>query len=84
MLPPALTSGPQDSLPQIHPARPYIEWTLDSLRLLETLLAFWRQHDQPLLGSAPDHEIAQHLVLMAFLHPVVKGHGSLERGYPPA
>ncbi len=44
-------------------------------------LAFWRQHGQPLLGSAPYHEIAPHLVLMAFLHRVVNGGGTLEREY---
>ena len=36
---------------------------------------------QPLLGSAPYHEIAPHLVLMAFLHRVVNGGGTLEREY---
>ncbi|MBK1736337.1 hypothetical protein CKO15_13990, partial [Halorhodospira abdelmalekii] len=34
-----------------------------------------------LLGSAPYHEIAPHLVLMAFLHRVVNGGGTLEREY---
>jgi hypothetical protein len=44
-------------------------------------LSFWRQHGQPLLKSAPYHEIAPHLVLMAFLHRVVNGGGTLEREY---
>ena len=48
---------------------------------LDAFLAFWRQHGQPLLGSAPYHEIAPHLVLMAFLHRVVNGGGTLEREY---
>jgi hypothetical protein len=34
-----------------------------------------------LLSSAPYHEIAPHLVLMAFLHRVVNGVGTLEREY---
>jgi len=34
-----------------------------------------------LLGSAVYHEIAPHLVLMAFLHRVVNGGGTLEREY---
>lgn len=34
----------------------------------------------PLLATAPYHEIAPHLVLMAFLHRVVNG-GSIEREY---
>lgn len=49
--------------------------------LLEAFLQFWRQHGQPLLGSASYHEIAPHLVLMAFLHRVINGGGSLEREY---
>jgi len=54
---------------------------LDLPRLLQAFLAFWRQHGQPLLGSAPYHEIAPHLVLMAFLHRVVNAGGALEREY---
>ena len=50
-------------------------------KLLEAFLAFWRQHGQPLLKSVHYHEIAPHLVLMAFLHRVVNGGGSLEREY---
>ena len=41
----------------------------------------WRQHGQPLLGSAPYHEIAPHLVLMAFLHRVVNGGGTIDREF---
>ncbi|MEN8443606.1 MAG: hypothetical protein ABG776_01200, partial [Cyanobacteria bacterium J06555_13] len=48
---------------------------------LQAFLRFWRQHGQPLLKSAPYHEIAPHLVLMAFLHRVVNGGGTLEREY---
>jgi hypothetical protein len=48
---------------------------------MEAFLAFWRQHGQPLLGTAPYHEIAPHLVLMAFLHRVANGGGTLEREY---
>lgn len=44
-------------------------------------LAFWRQHGEPLLRSAPYHEIARHLVLMAFLHRVVNTGGTLDREY---
>lgn len=32
-------------------------------------------------GSTPYHEIAPHLVMMAFLHRVINGGGSLEREY---
>ena len=34
-----------------------------------------------MLKSAPYHEIVPHLVMMAFLHRVVNGGGSLEREY---
>ena len=44
-------------------------------------MAFWLQHGEPLLNSASYHEIAPHLVLMAFLHRVVNGGGTLEREY---
>jgi hypothetical protein len=54
---------------------------LDPQRLLVAFLAFWRQHGQPLLKSAPYHEIAPHLVMMAFLHRVANAGGSLEREY---
>ena len=44
-------------------------------------MAFWLQHGEPLLNSALYHEIAPHLVLMAFLHRVINGGGTLEREY---
>lgn len=81
VLPRALASGPQDSLPRINPTWLNADGTLNPTALLDAFLAFWRQHGQPLLGSAPYHEIAPHLVLMAFLHRVVNGDGTLEREY---
>ncbi|MDH6105970.1 ATP-binding protein, partial [Anabaenopsis tanganyikae CS-531] len=54
---------------------------LDAIALLESFLDFWRQHGEPLFRSTPYPEIAPHLVLMAFLHRVVNGGGSLEREY---
>ena len=81
VLPRALASGPQDSLPQIAPTWLNADGRLNPERLLDAFLAFWRQHGQPLLGSALYHEIAPHLVLMAFLHRVVNGGGTLEREY---
>ena len=49
--------------------------------LLDAFLDFWRQHGEPLFRSTPYPEIAPHLVLMAFLHRVVNGGGTLEREY---
>jgi hypothetical protein len=81
VIPRALASGPQDSLPHIQPTWLRPDGRLDVDRLLEAFLAFWRQHGQPLLSSAPYHEIAPHLVLMAFLHRVANAGGTLEREY---
>ena len=81
VIPRVLALGPQDSLPTIRPSWLTAEGALDSERLLTAFLAFWRQHGQPLLAAAPYHEIAPHLVLMAFLHRVVNGGGTLEREY---
>lgn len=81
VLPRVLASGPQDSLPSISPTWLRPDSQLDLDQLLEAFLAFWRQHGEPLLKSAPYHEIAPHLVMMAFLHRVVNGGGTLEREY---
>lgn len=81
VLPRVLTVTPMASLPQIAPTWLTAEGQLDSAALLEAFLKFWRQHGEPLLNSAAYHEIAPHLVLMAFLHRVINGGGSLEREY---
>jgi len=81
VLPRALAGGPQDSLPRIAPTWLNADGSLDAECLLDAFLASWRQHGEPLLRSAPYREIAPHLVLMAFLHRVVNGGGTLEREY---
>lgn len=81
VLPRVLTVTPMASLPHIAPTWLTPTGTLDPSALLQAFLAFWRQHGEPLLGSAAYHEIAPHLVLMAFLHRVVNGGGTLEREY---
>ena len=81
ILPRVLSQTPQASLPQISPSWLTSEGTLNPDQLLQAFLSFWRQHGQPLLKSAPYHEIGPHLVLMAFLHRVVNGGGTLEREY---
>jgi len=68
------------SLPHIPTTWLTPEGMLDEGALLSSFLEFWRQHGEPLLASAPYHEVAPHLVLMAFLHRVVNG-GSIEREY---
>jgi hypothetical protein len=81
ILPRVLAQGPQDSLPQISPTWLTPTGALDVDALREAFMAFWLQHGEPLLNSAAYHEIAPHLVLMAFLHRVVNGGGTLEREF---
>jgi hypothetical protein len=81
VIPRVLVGGTQDSLPRIAPSWLTADGELDSDRLLEAFLAFWKQHGEPLLKSASYHEIAPHIVLMAFLHRVANGGGTLDREY---
>ncbi|MEZ2249190.1 AAA-like domain-containing protein [Microcoleus sp.] len=81
VLPRVLAQGPQDSLPIISPSWLNPRGELMTEALLQAFLAFWLQHGEPLLKSASYPEIAPHLVLMAFLHRVINGGGTLEREY---
>jgi hypothetical protein len=81
VIPRVLASRTQESLPPLQPAWLTDTGDLDAAKLLEAFLRFWRQHGQPLLQGAAYPEIAPHLVMMAFLHRVVNGEGSLEREY---
>jgi hypothetical protein len=81
ILPRMLAQGPQDSLPSISPTWLTPTGDLEVNALRDSFMAFWLQHGEPMLNSALYHEIAPHLVLMAFLHRVVNGGGTLEREY---
>jgi hypothetical protein len=81
VLPRMLALTAQASLPHIRPTWLTNAGTLDLERLRAAFLVFWQQHGEPLLGTAPYPEIAPHLVLMAFLHRVANGGGTLEREY---
>ncbi|MCE7986892.1 MAG: AAA family ATPase [Caldilinea sp. CFX5] len=81
VIPRALASGAQDSLPRIQPIWLRPDGRLDKEKLLQAFLAFWRKHGQPLLRAVHYHEIAPHLVLMAFLDRVANGGGILDREY---
>jgi type II secretory pathway predicted ATPase ExeA len=81
VLPRVLATTAIASLPRIAPTWLTSDGRLDRRRLLEAFLDFWRQHGEPLLGTAPYAEIAPHLVLMAFLHRVANGGGTIEREY---
>ena len=76
-LPRALVGSIQMSMPA-----PEIAWLdptgrLDLVYLLDAMLQFWRQYGHPLMGTAPYHEIAAQLVLLAWLHRVSNGGGSV-------
>ncbi len=81
VIPRVLSQGPQDSLPMIQPIWLNADGSLNASVLLDAFLVFWRQHGEPLFKSANYPEIAPHLVMMAFLHRVVNGSGTLEREY---
>jgi hypothetical protein len=81
VIPRELASTAQAFMPSIQPIWLNGDGSLNPGKLLDAFLAFWRQHGQPLLRSAPYHEIAPHLVLMAFLHRVVNGEGTIDREY---
>jgi hypothetical protein len=81
VLPRVLTVTPMASLPQISPTWLTTTGELDTDRLLHAFMDFWLQHGEALLKSASYPEIAPHLVLMAFLHRVINGGGTLEREY---
>jgi hypothetical protein len=81
VLPTVLAYVTRASMPKIAPSWLNEDGTLNPDLLLEAFLRFWRQHGQPLLRSVHYHEIAPHIVLMAFLHSVVNSSGSLEREY---
>jgi type II secretory pathway predicted ATPase ExeA len=81
VLPRVLTVTPMASLPRIAPTWLNAAGELNIDALLTAFLKFWKQHGEPLLGSTGYHEIAPHIVLMAFLHRVLNGGGILEREY---
>jgi hypothetical protein len=76
-----LSFVPRASLPMIQPTWLTPAGRLDAGRLLQAFLAFWRRHGEAMLGSAPYHEVAPHLVLMAFLDRVANGGGTIDREY---
>jgi len=77
----SLASGLQDTLPRLQPTWLDAQGRLDPEALCDSFLEFWRQHGDAMLGASPYHEVAPQLVLMAFLHRVVNGGGSIEREY---
>lgn len=81
IIPRVLAANTQANIPEISPTWLNQDGNLNPEKLIESFLGFWRQHGQPLLKSAPYHEIAPHLVMMAYLHRVVNGEGIIDREY---
>jgi hypothetical protein len=79
IIPRTLTTTTRAFLPPTTPTWLTSDGRLDPERLRDAFLRFWRQHSQPLLGTTAYHEIAPHLVLMAFLDRVANGGGRVER-----
>jgi hypothetical protein len=72
---------PRVSLPKVQPTWLAADGRLDAEKLLAAFVAFWRRHAEPLMRAAPYHEIAPHLVLMAYLDRVANGGGTVDREY---
>ncbi|MCH4905338.1 AAA family ATPase [Cylindrospermopsis raciborskii CHAB3438] len=81
VIPKVLASITIASLTSVYPTWLDSNGNLSPQALLDSSLDFWRQHGEPLFKSTPYPEIAPHIVLMAFLHRVVNGGGTLEREY---
>jgi len=81
IIPKVLASITIASLTSIAPTWLDNDGNLNPQALLDSFILFWRQHGEPLFDSTPYPEIAPHIVLMAFLHRVVNGGGTLERKY---
>jgi len=73
-----LASKPQREAALVDPTWLRPDGRLDFDNLLESFVAFWRLHAEPLMKATPYHEAAPHIVLMAFLHRVENG-GHVER-----
>jgi hypothetical protein len=81
IIPKVLASITIASLTSIAPTWLDRDGNLNAQALLDSFLLFWRQHGEPLFASTPYPEIAPQIVLMAFLHRVINGGGTLEREY---
>ena len=82
VIPRMLGENAQRSIrPNLKPTWLDAEGKLAPDRLLDAFLSFWRENGEALLRSVPYHEVAPQLVLMAFLHRVVNGGGSIQREY---
>lgn len=80
-IPRLLTRRIDASMGTIRPTWLLPDGQLDADKLLDAFLAFWRRHAGALMGTAPYHESAPHLVMMAFLQRAENGGGTLHREF---
>jgi len=81
VIPKVLTTELLASIPRGSPTWLGADGKPDPEKLLASFIAFWKQHGEPMMKSAPYHEAAPHLVMLAFLSKVVNGGGRVEREY---
>ncbi len=81
VIPRVLAGSIQASLGMVQPTWLKPDGALDPDRLLKAFLEFWREHGEVLLKASPYHEVAPQLVMMAFMHRVVNGGGTVHREY---
>ena len=83
VMPRVLTASSQS---QIHSEQIVSSWKnaagkLDPQQFLRNFFDFWRAQGEPMMATAPYHEVAPTLVLMAYLQRVINGAGRIEREY---
>jgi hypothetical protein len=83
VLPRVLTNVIQYSMhsERISPTWQDADGRLNPRQFLLNFQAFWLKDGEVMMRSAPYHEAAPHLVLMAYLQRVINGGGRIEREY---
>ncbi len=81
VVPRALTSLLEKSLPLPRPSYKDAEGRLLFDQLLDDFRIFWCEHAESFLSKAPYSEAAAQLVFMAYLHKIVNAGGSIDREY---
>ena len=75
VIPRALNYVLQGSIPAVYDSWQDADGKLDWPKIWDQFLEFWREVGDPLMRSAPYHEVAPHLVLMAYLQRIANGGG---------
>jgi type II secretory pathway predicted ATPase ExeA len=83
VLPRVLSNVMQYSMHEerILPSWQDVDGRLNPRQFLLNFQAFWLKDGEVMMRSAPYHEAAPHLVLMAYLQRVINGGGRIEREY---